>query len=189
MAAKRIIVERAVWARFEPLLRAAVGALVLGDANDEATDIAPLRSGRARDRARRALDQARERAGRIVVGEGERGRFFTPTIVALPADCGDVDLWREESFAPLRGLMLAEDHADAARLANDTRFGLGAAVFGPAEGVVEHLRVARVMIDESPLYQDPHMVVGGVGDSGLVGSRPKLEQLVYARRVHRGEAV
>jgi hypothetical protein len=51
--------------------------------------------------------------------------------------------------------------------------------------VVAGLRAARVMVDEGPLYQDPHVVVGGVGDSGTAGARPKLEQLVYARRVHR----
>jgi hypothetical protein len=44
--------------------------------------------------------------------------------------------------------------------------------------------VARLLINESPLYQDPYLVVGGVRDSGYGGARPKLEQLVYARRMH-----
>jgi len=39
-------------------------------------------------------------------------------------------------------------------------------------------------VNEGPLYQDPHLVVGGIGDSGLAGARPKVEQLVFARRVH-----
>ena len=52
--------------------------------------------------------------------------------------------------------------------------------FAPLRG----LRAARVIVNEDPLYQDPHFVVGGVGNSGLFGARPKLEQLVYARRVH-----
>ncbi len=43
---------------------------------------------------------------------------------------------------------------------------------------------ARITVNEGPLYQDAHLVVGGVGDSGLAGARPKVEQLVYARRVH-----
>jgi hypothetical protein len=58
-------------------------------------------------------------------------------------------------------------------------------VFGPGEAVVPRLRAARVLLNEGPLYQDPHFVVGGVGDSGLAGARPKIEQLVWARRVHR----
>lgn len=188
MAAKRIIVERSVWAGFKPHLVRAVAALVVGPADDEATDVAPLREGTARIRARAALAEALECGGRIVVGEGECGPYFTPTVVVLPDGSSDTALWREESFAPLRGVMLADDGAAAARLANETPFGLGVAVFGPAEDIVGHLRGARVMLDESPLYQDPHMVVGGVGDSGMSGARPKLEQLVFARRVHRAAA-
>ena len=48
---------------------------------------------------------------------------------------------------------------------------------------------ARVLVDEGPLYQDPHLVVGGVGDSGLAGARPKIEQFVWARRTHRARGV
>jgi acyl-CoA reductase-like NAD-dependent aldehyde dehydrogenase len=185
MAAKRIIVERAAGAGFRPRLAAAVAALRVGDPDDEATDVGPLPEGRARAAARAALAEALRRGGEVLVGEGERGPHFTPTVVLLPREALDVALWREESFAPLRGLALAEGAVDALALANDTPYGLGAAVFGPGEGVVAGLRAARVMVDEGPLYQDPHVVVGGVGDSGTAGARPKLEQLVYARRVHR----
>ena len=121
----------------------------------------------------------------MVVGEGERGPHFTPTVVQLPRAALDVALWREETFAPLRGLVVAEDPEDALALANDSPYALGAAVFGADERVVSGLRAARVLVDEGPLYQDAHLVVGGVGDSGIAGARPKIEQLVWARRVHR----
>jgi acyl-CoA reductase-like NAD-dependent aldehyde dehydrogenase len=185
MAAKRIIVERPAWEGFRARLAAAVAALRVGDPDDEGTDVGPLPEGRGRRAARAALAEALARGGEVVVGEGERGAYFTPTVVLLPREALDVSLWRQESFAPLRGLVVAQDAADALALANDTPYGLGAAVFGPGEGVVAGLRAARVMVDEGPLYQDPHVVVGGVGDSGTAGARPKLEQLVYARRVHR----
>jgi acyl-CoA reductase-like NAD-dependent aldehyde dehydrogenase len=186
MAAKRIIVERAAWEAFRPRLAAAVGGLRVGDPDDEATDVGPLPEGRARAAARAALAEALARGGVVVVGEGERGAHFTPTVVELPRAALDVALWRQESFAPLRGLTLADDPADALALANDTPFGLGAAIFGGGEEVVAGLRAARVLVDEGPLYQDAHLVVGGVDDSGMAGARPKLEQLVFARRVHRG---
>ena len=185
-----MIVERSVWDEFRPRLAEAVASLRLGDPDDEATDVGPLPEGPARARARAALAEARERGGEVVVGEGELGALFTPTIVRLPRDALDVSLWRQESFAPLRGLVVAADAEDALALANDTPYGLGAAVFGGAAGarerVVAGLRAARVLVDEGPLYQDPHLVVGGVGDSGTAGARPKIEQLVFARRVHRG---
>jgi acyl-CoA reductase-like NAD-dependent aldehyde dehydrogenase len=185
MAAKRIIVERAAWEGFRPRLAAAVAALRVGDPDDEATDVGPLPEGRARAAARAALAEALAAGGEVVVGHGERGPHFTPTVVRLPRAALGAALWREESFAPLRGLVVADDRADALALANATPYGLGAAVFGPGEEVVAGLRAARVLVDEGPLYQDPHLVVGGVGDSGTAGARPKLEQLVFARRVHR----
>ena len=99
-------------------------------------------------------------------------------------------LWREESFAPLRGLVLADDADDALALANDTPYGARGGALrrhrGERERMVAGLRAARVLVNEGPLYQDPHLVVGGVGDSGTAGARPKIEQLVFARRVHRG---
>jgi acyl-CoA reductase-like NAD-dependent aldehyde dehydrogenase len=187
MAAKRIIVEETAWERFRPRLVEAVAALRTGPADDPATDVAPLSEGRARADARAALAEALAAGGTVLVGEGERGDYFTPTVVMLPREALGTALWRQESFAPLRGLTLAAGPGDALALANDTPYALGAAVFGPGEEVVAGLRAARVLVDEGPLYQDAHLTVGGVGDSGLSGARPKIEQLVWARRVHRAE--
>ena len=88
----------------------------------------------------------------------------------------------------MRGVVLVTGVEDATALAGDTRFGIGVSVFGGSADdharIGAALRVGRLLINESPLYQDPHLVVGGVRDSGFGGSRPKLEQLAYARRVH-----
>lgn len=187
MATKRIIVESRIWPDFRPVLIRAVERLRVGDPAREETDVAPLGDGPGRGRARTALAEALALGGEILVGRGEDGPFFTPTIVILPRQASDTILWSEESFAPLRGLMLAADAQDALRLANDSPFGLGASVFGQDQQLVDGLRAARVVVNEDPLYQDPHFVVGGIGDSGMFGARPKLEQFVYARRVHEGQ--
>lgn len=185
MSAKRMIVAREVWEEFAPRLVSAVGGLVVGDPDDERTDIGPLAEGPARARARAALAEACSAGGRVLVGEGERDAYFTPTVVVLPRSALGVALWREESFAPLRGLVVVDDAREALAVANDSPYALGAAVFGPGEEVVAGLRAARVLVDEGPLYQDAHLVVGGVGDSGFAGARPKVEQMAWARRVHR----
>lgn len=186
MAAKRIIVERAARDEFVPLLVEAVGDLVTGPADDDATDVAPI-SVAALERALADLDEAVAAGGIVITGGNSAGGILTPTVVLLPSPALGSRLWREESFAPLRGMAIADDARHAVRLANDSPFGLGAAVFGPsarARTVADALKGARITINEGPLYQDPHLVVGGVGDSGLAGARPKVEQLVYARRVH-----
>jgi acyl-CoA reductase-like NAD-dependent aldehyde dehydrogenase len=188
MAAKRVIVLEDVWPALRAPLAEAVAALRIGPPECEDTDVAPLGPGRALERARADLAEALDAGGTIVAGAGEHDGELTPTVVALSRDARHVRLWREESFGPIRSLVLARDEDEAVSLANETRFGLGAAVFGGSRDVAARLRGARIVVEEGPLYQDPHLVVGGVGDSGLGGARPKLEQLVYARRVHRGGA-
>ena len=84
MSAKRMIVHDAVWEDFRPRLVAAVGALVVGDPDDERTDIGPLAEGPARARARAALAEALAAGGEVLVGDGEDGAHFTPTVVSLP---------------------------------------------------------------------------------------------------------
>ena len=55
-----------------------------------------------------------------------------------------------------------------AALANDSAFGLGSAVFGGSEQIADRLHGARVVIEEGPLYQDPHLIVGGVGEDLVI---------------------
>ena len=187
MSAKRIICEQSIWDEFRPRLVRATTALVLGDPSHNDTDVAPMAEGPARRNARAMLAEALAFGGEIIVGMGEDGPFFTPTIVRLPPEAAEVELWSEECFAPLRGLIVATDVDEAASLAAESRYGLGVAVYGPrahATRLARSVRTARVMINADPLTQDPHLVVGGVGDSGLAGARPKLEQLVFARRTH-----
>ncbi len=186
MAAKRIIVETGVWEQFRPLLLAATGDLVTGPAADRETDVAPLPDGPARTLAVARLAEACAAGGEVIVGGPSSDAALTPTLVQLPRGALGVELWTEETFAPVRGLTIARDEDDAVALANDSRFALGAAVFGGTPGIESQLRAARVVVGESALYQDPHLVVGGIGDSGFAGARPKLEQLTWARRTHRG---
>ncbi len=186
MAAKRIIVERSARDEFVPRLLEAVGALVTGPADDERTDVAPIAPA-ALTRAVSDLDEAMAAGGKVLTGGESPEVGLSPTVVLLPGSALHVRLWRDESFAPLRGLAVADDPRHAVALANDTPFGLGAAVFGPHEKamtVAAALKGARITVNEGPLYQDPHLVVGGIGDSGLAGARPKVEQLVFARRTH-----
>lgn len=184
MAAKRIIVDCAVWDAFVGPLCAAVEAI---DADPEhATHVQNGTS--VYEAGMRALRDAHARGGEVIVG-GQDGEVLRATVVRVPADAvHGALLWQQEVFAPVRSLVVCDGVQEALRLANDSRFGLGAALFGGDAGARElftrGVRASRVVVDEGPLYQDPHLVVGGVGDSGYAGARPKLEQLVWAKRVH-----
>lgn len=184
MAAKRIIVDGAVWEAFRPRLIEAVAAISRGATHARQIPTATP----AGERAVAAITDAVAAGGRILLG-GSSEDVVVPTLIELDAgSAAERLLWREEIFAPVRSVVRCDGAAAAIDLANATRFGLGAALFGGSpnerELFTRGVRAARVVVDEGPLYQDPHIVVGGVGDSGYAGARPKLEQLVWAKRVH-----
>lgn len=185
MAAKRIIVDRRAWPALEPALVDAIGRV----AGDGAHRTSVQTGTSAGDRAAATIADAVARGGRFVVGGPPRGGRVEATLIALEAAAAPgADMWRNEIFAPVRCVVVCDGVEDAIALANASRYGLGAALFGgtPVERELftRGVRAARVVVDEGPLYQDPHLVVGGVGDSGYGGARPKLEQLVWAKRVH-----
>ena len=195
-SAKRLIVHRSLYERFRERLCGKVSELTVGDPNLPDTDIGPLGKPGASAAAVRTMRDAEARGGRILVGGRCEDPFFYPTLVEfdkeslLLAGQGDGPaLWSEESFAPLRSLVVFDSDAEAVRLANSGSYGLGASIFGDPEKARElasRLEVGRVVINESPLYADLYLPVGGIKDSGLYGSTPKIEEVVYAKRIHVG---
>ncbi|WP_027718538.1 aldehyde dehydrogenase family protein [Desulfovirgula thermocuniculi] len=192
ISAKRFIVAREVAGDFRSRLVEAIGRLKVGDPADPETDIGPLARREALELALKGLRAAEEEGGKVLVGGRVEGPFFYPTLVEFPKEVllhGNSRplLWREESFAPVRSLVVFDTPEEAVRLANDTSYGLGAAVFGPTEAALEiarQLRAGRIIINESPLYGDVHLPVGGVGDSGLYGATHKIEEVTYVKRIH-----
>jgi acyl-CoA reductase-like NAD-dependent aldehyde dehydrogenase len=187
-SAKRILVHRSMWSELRPALADAVAAIVIGDPADPGTDLA-REINADQSVAETAFTAALAAGGELVVGRLPAAGETVPRLVLLPRErLAGLELWHREIFAPIRGIVLVDDIVEAIALAGETRFGIGASVFGGVAAdhrrIGDGLRVARLLINESPLYQDPHLVVGGVRDSGYGGARPKLEQLVYARRVH-----
>ena len=185
MAAKRVIVDRAVWPSLEPALAAAIARITRDGVHR--TEVQTGTS--AGDQGAAAIADAMARGGRFVVGGPARDGVVAATLIALEAaEATGAVMWRDEVFAPVRCVVVCDGVDEALALANASRYGLGAALFGgtPAEreSFTRGVRAARVVVDEGPLYQDPHLVVGGVADSGYGGARPKLEQLVWAKRVH-----
>src|SRR5690606_27712211 len=109
--------------------------------------------------------------GRLVLGgevpEGE-GAFYPPTLIA------DVDssmpLYRDETFGPVAAVIKASDLGDAVRIANDSDFGLGAAIFTSDVELGE--RVARDRLQAGACFvnalvaSDPRLPFGGIKMSG-----------------------
>jgi len=130
-AVERVYVHERIWAPFVDAFVATVRGLVVGDPLDERTDVGPLARRELQIAVlERQIAEARAKGARVLTG-GRRlerpGHFFAPTVLV------DVDhsmlVMREETFGPLVGLMRVATDDEALGLANDSEYGLTAAVY------------------------------------------------------------
>ncbi|MBV8370024.1 MAG: NAD-dependent succinate-semialdehyde dehydrogenase [Candidatus Eremiobacteraeota bacterium] len=171
IAAKRFIVEEAVYDRYAELFVEQTRALKVGDPMDRSTQIGPLARADLRDAlAEQVRDTVAAGAKLLLGGEPlERpGAYYAPTVV------GDVRpgmrMASEETFGPTAAMMRARDAAHAVELANDSRFGLGGNLWtrdtARAEQLAAELRSGNCFIN-GMTASDPRLPFGGVKKSGL----------------------
>jgi succinate-semialdehyde dehydrogenase/glutarate-semialdehyde dehydrogenase len=171
IAAKRFIVEEAVYDEFEAAFVRAMAALRVGDPRDRAVDVGPL----ARPDLVADLDGQVRRsvaAGAILLLGGRPiegpGFFYEPTVLSGVAP--GMAAFDEETFGPLAALVHARDAEDAVSLANRTSFGLGACIFtrdlARAERLAGEIEAGAVFVN-GMVKSDPRLPFGGVKRSGF----------------------
>ena len=170
IAAKRFIVHTDVYDRFLDGFAAGMRALKVGDPLDPSTQLGPLATAKLADELEAQVRASVEAGARVVCG-GTRDRpgtaWFPATVLAdIPERA---PAFRDELFGPVGCVFRARDAADAIRLANATRFGLGASVWTTVAEEQEHFARA---IDSGTVFvndmvvSDPRFPFGGVKASG-----------------------
>ncbi|GIV80456.1 MAG: hypothetical protein KatS3mg050_4850 [Litorilinea sp.] len=171
IAAKRFIVVDAVREEFQARVVEQMASYQPGDPLDEATRMGPLARVDLRDELHAQVQESIRRGARCLLG-GEvppgPGAYYPPTVLA---DVGPgMPAYHEELFGPVATIIAARDEADAIRIANDTAFGLGAAVF--TRDVARGERIAREELQAGSCFvnafvkSDPRLPFGGVKESG-----------------------
>lgn len=171
IAAKRFIVEEPVVEEFTELLAAEMSTAVMGDPMDPATTLGPMARVDLRDELHDQVERSLTAGARPVMGgevpEGP-GAFYPATLLADVTE--GMAVYHEETFGPVAAVIAARDVDDAVRIANDTEFGLGAAVFTVDLELGE--RVARDRLDAGACFvnsfvaSDPRLPFGGIKMSG-----------------------
>ena len=174
-ATSRVIVEQTVLEELGERLAALARSWPVGDPLDETTKIGPLSSAAQLETVSSYLDLAQREAARVLAGGGQIGNggyFVAPTVLAdLPASSRVV---REEIFGPVATLLPAGSYEEAISLANDTPFGLTAALFtrdlGKAFRFARDIRAGVVKVNQETAGLEYQAPFGGMRDSSS-GSR------------------
>ncbi len=172
-AQSRILVPRSRYDEIVDSLGAAVGALVVGDPLDDATQVGPLVAERQRTRVEGYLDAGRAAGARVVTGGGRpaglpTGWYIEPTVFA------DVDnamsIAQEEIFGPVLSVIPYEGEEQAIAIANDSDYGLCGSVWtadlNHGEQVAARVRTGVVAINSSTIV-DFNSPFGGFKKSGI----------------------
>jgi len=171
IAAKRFIVHEAVYEEWLEKFVSAMGRVRMGDPLDDETGLGPLARVDLRDDLHRQVEASVEAGATLVLGgtiPDMPGAFYPPTVLTgvkpgMPA-------YQEELFGPVAVVLKVSSEEAAIAIANNTPFGLGAAVFtGNLERgeriAAEHLE-AGVCFVNALVASDPRLPFGGIKSSG-----------------------
>ncbi|HVH29713.1 MAG TPA: aldehyde dehydrogenase [Vicinamibacterales bacterium] len=169
MSTERLVVQETVLTPFVEKLVVRARSLRVGDPTASGTQIGPMVSERSVQRVRDLIVDAVGRGARVRCGGEARGTLFEPTV--LDQITPDMRIYREESFGPVVIVLPVTDDEDAIRVANDTVYGLAAAVFGQdldrAYGVASRIESGICHINGPTVADEPQMPFGGVKQSGF----------------------
>jgi vanillin dehydrogenase len=185
MSTERIVADRAVAGALGEKLAERARKLVVGDPRDQGTMLGPVIDDASRERVMGLIADARSKGAELLAGGEADGNLVAPTVLANVTP--DMRVYGEESFGPVVAIVPVDGDDEAVRVANDTEYGLAAAVFG--EDVDHALEIARRIesgichVNSSTVHDEPQMPFGGVKSSGWgrFGGSAALEEFTELR--------
>ena len=187
ISAQRVMVNKDVYEDFIDVLKPQVEAMKTGDQLDESVSMGPMIREKDAERVSAWIKEAREGGARVIVGGDREGTLHAPTVVA------DVDpkmrISCDELFGPAVGLTRFETIDEAIASANDTNYGLSAALFTEnldhAMRFVNKVQSGNIMVNWGPQWRADLMPYGGLKESGMGKEGPKyaVEEMTELKMV------
>lgn len=171
IAAKRIIVEKSVHNNLLQKLRDKLGRYQMDNPEKRDVDLGPLARRDIRDQVHDQVKRSIDQGAKLLFGgeipDGD-GFFYPPTL--LDEVTKGMPAFDEEIFGPVVSIVTAEDEQQAIEMANDTPYGLGAAVFTQdvkrGEQIASEQLQAGVCAVNTSVTSDPRLPFGGIKQSG-----------------------
>ena len=168
MSAGRILVQESVAEEFAAKLAEHARALPVGDPASEQVAVGPMINAHQLDHAMKVIDDSVSGGASVVAGGSAEGLFLSPTV--LSGVKKGISAFDEEIFGPVAVVVPFGSDDEAVALANDTEYGLSAAVITPDIGrgmaIGNRLHAGLVHINDQTVNDDVVNPFGGVGASG-----------------------
>ena len=171
IAAKRFVVHESVYDEWLDKFVSQMAATKLGDPMDDEVVIGPMAREDLRDELHDQVTRSVEAGAKVALGgevPDEPGAFYPPTVL-VDVEPG-MPAYHEEMFGPVASVIKVSSEEEAIRVANDTEFGLGAAVY--TRDTERGERIAAQFVDAGSVFvngfvaSDPRLPFGGVKTSG-----------------------
>lgn len=171
IAAKRFVVVEPLRERFEELFVEQMRARKMGDPLEEDTSVGPQARYDLRDELHRQVQASIKQGARCLLGgqvPDSKGAYYPPTVLTDVKK--EMPAYEEELFGPVAAIIPVRDEEEAIRVANDSLFGLGAAVF--TQDVERGERIAATELEAGCCFvnafvkSDPRLPFGGIKESG-----------------------
>ena len=186
ISVQRVYVQKLRWQTLAQKIVDAVDQLVCGDPMEAGTQVGPMISIAAAERAEEWISEAVAEGARLLTGGDRKGSILQPTVLARTTPKSLVT--KEEVFAPLVVINPYETFEDGIALINASRYGLQAAVF-TRDFQPHHAGLARTRSGRRAgeriyiAWRADQMPYGGVKDSGVgrEGLRSAIEEMTEER--------
>ncbi|MCC6772144.1 MAG: NAD-dependent succinate-semialdehyde dehydrogenase [Gemmatimonadaceae bacterium] len=172
IAAKRFLVVEPIRAEFERRFVARMGRAVVGDPFRDGVDVGPQARADLRDTLHDQVHRSVAAGARLLLGgtlPGGPGYFYPATVLTDVAK--GMPAYNEEFFGPVASIIPVKDERAGIKVANDTSFGLGAAVFtrdlARGERIAANELQAGACFVNAFVKSDPRLPFGGIKESGF----------------------
>ena len=167
MSTERLVVVDSIADEFVAAFKAKVSTMETGDPREGNTPLGAVIDMKTVEKVNALIDDALSKGATLVTG-GKADSVLMPATV-LDGVTEDMAIYSDESFGPVVAVIRAKDEADAIRIANDSEYGLSAAVF--STDIANALKVAKQIksgichVNGPTVHDEAQMPFGGVGDS------------------------
>jgi acyl-CoA reductase-like NAD-dependent aldehyde dehydrogenase len=185
MSTRRIIVEKSISQEFIEKFVNKVSKFKVGNPKEPDTIIGPIINTQQFNHIKESVDAAVRDGAKILCGGKSEGLCYYPTVLTNVK--AGTPFSREETFGPVVSVIEVESEDEAVAVANDTAYGLSAAVvtrdFAKGLALAERIESGIVHINDQTVSDEPQVPFGGVKDSGWgrFGGRAALEEFTELR--------